>query len=63
MCFADQSNNILMGIFLWAIPLVFDILLVILTGSKAYRSAVLLKQSSRPPIVRQYWSMVAKRTH
>lgn len=52
-----------MGIFLWAVPLVFDILLVILTGSKAYRSAVLLKQPSRPPIVRQYWSMIAKRTH
>ncbi len=39
MCFVDQSNNILMGIFLWAIPL------IILMGSKAHWSAVLLKQS------------------
>ena len=63
MCFAEQTSDILLGIFLWAVPLVFDIILVILTGSKAYHNAVLLKQSFRSPVVRQYWTMFSKYTH
>lgn len=62
LCFAEQSNNMLLGVFLWAVPLAFDILLVVLTGSKAYQNAVLLKESSRSPIVGQCRSMVSKCT-
>jgi len=62
VCFAEQSNEMLLGIFLWVVPIAFDVLLVALTTSKGYRNAVLLKRSFRSPIVRQSCFMVSKST-
>ena len=49
----------LLGIFLWVVPLAFDVLLVVLTSSKGYQNAMLLKKSFRSPVVRQYYLMLS----
>jgi len=62
VCFAEQSSEVLSGIFLWVVPIAFDALLVALTASKGYRNALLLKRSFRSPIVRQSCLMISKST-
>jgi hypothetical protein len=62
LCLANQTNHMLLGIFLWIIPLAFDVLVVILTTSKVYQNTALLKGPSRSPIVRPDSSMVSAPT-
>lgn len=56
-CYADQTNAVLLGVFLWVVPLAFDVLLVALTSIKAYQNAALLKNTFSSPVVRQFHLM------
>jgi hypothetical protein len=50
-CLPKQADYRFAAIFIWAVPLVFDLLLVVLTSAKAYWNATLLRSESGSPIV------------
>jgi len=51
LCVPHQWDFKFSGTFIWAVPLVFDLFLVVLTSTKTYRSATLLRTESGSPIV------------
>ena len=46
ICLPTQAGYKFVGIFIWGVPLVFDLLLVVLTSIRAYRNAVFLRTES-----------------
>jgi hypothetical protein len=52
LCLPTQTGYRFAGIFIWAVPLVFDLLLVVLTTIRAYWSAILRRTESGSSLVR-----------
>jgi len=54
ICIPTQAGYKFAGIFIFVVPLAFDLLLVVLTVIRAYRNAVLLKAELGSSVVRLF---------